>query len=205
MVRPTPATIESGMTPRDVYTQHLADRRSEILRREQLHRRMGYAQLGAVAVAGLLVWIALSGGGFSILWVLVPVAAFVALLIIHDRLLKVLERRRRSARYYEKGLARLDGNWPGTGEFGDRLLDPAHPYAIDLDLFGKGSLFELLSTARTRIGEDTLADWLLNPAAPDVVRERQQAVEELRGRVDLREELAVLAEEARSGVDPVRL
>jgi len=33
-------------------------------------------------------------------------------------------------------------------------------------------LFELLSTARTHIGEDTLARWLLNPAAPDAVHAR---------------------------------
>jgi hypothetical protein len=192
-------------SPRQLYQQDLDERRSGIRQRELRHSRMGYAQLATVVVAGILVWLSLSGSGFSILWVLVPAAAFVALLVIHDRLLKILERRRRSARYFERALARLDGNWPGTGETGDRLLDPAHPYAADLDLFGKGSLFELLSTARTRIGEDTLASWLLSPAPPEIIRERQQAVDELRDRVDLREELAVLAEEARTGVDPVRL
>ena len=85
------------------------------------------------------------------------------------------------------------------------ILDPAHPYAQDLDLFGKGSLFELLSTARTHIGEDTLARWLLAPAEPATLRERNQAVDELRPRMDLREDLAVLAEEARTGVDPSAL
>jgi hypothetical protein len=191
--------------PHGVYTQRLEERRAEIARREELHRRMGFGQLAVVACAGVLVWIALSGGGISILWVLAPAAVFAALVVLHEKLLNVLERRRRAARFFEKGLARLDGNWPGTGESGDRHLDAAHPYAADLDLFGKGSIFELLSTARTRIGEDTLAQWLLHPATPEVVRERQQAVEELRGRVDLREELAVMAEEARSGVDPVLL
>jgi MutS-like protein len=194
-----------GPQPRCVYAERLKERRAEIARREERHRRMGFAQLAAVACAGVLVWASLAGGGFSILWVLAPAALFVVLLVVHENLLKVLERRRRAAHYYEKGLARLDGNWPGTGETGERHLNPSHPYAADLDLFGKGSIFELLSTARTRIGEDTLAGWLLEPAAPDVVRERQQAVEELRPRVDLREELAVLAEEARSGVDPVLL
>jgi hypothetical protein len=191
--------------PRGVYTQKLEERRAEISRRELLHRRLGFTQLGVVAFAGILVWLALSGGSFSILWVLVPIAVFGALVVIHEKLLHVLERRRRAARYFEKGLARLDGSWPGTGETGDRYLDAAHPYAADLDLFGKGSIFELLSTARTRIGEDTLAQWLLHPAKPAIVRERQEAVEELRARVDLREELAVLAEEARSGVDPILL
>src|SRR5581483_10779231 len=39
----------------------------------------------------------------------------------------------------------------------------------------------------------------------ETVRARQQAVDELRPRVDLREDLAVLAEEARTGVNPVSL
>ena len=193
------------MPPRQIYSQLLGERRSEVARREQRHVRMGHAQLGAVACAGALVWLALSRDGVSILWVLVPVAAFAILLVIHEKLLKELERRRRAVRYFERGMERLDGNWAGTGEAGDRHLDVAHPYAADLDLFGKGSLFELLCTARTRTGEDTLADWLLRPAAPAVVRERQAAVEELRPRVDLREELAILAEEARSGVDAAAL
>ncbi|MBV9507641.1 MAG: DNA mismatch repair protein MutS, partial [Acidobacteriia bacterium] len=115
------------------------------------------------------------------------------------------ELRRRSVRYFERALARLEGKWAGTGTPGDSYLDPAHPYALDLDLFGKGSLFELLCTARTHVGEDTLAGWLLDPADPDTVRARQEAVVELCPRVDLREDLAVLAEEARTGVDPVAL
>jgi hypothetical protein len=187
-----------------VYTQRLEERRAEIVRREDMHRQMGYVQLAVIACAGVLVWLALSRS-LSILWVLVPAVVFASLIVVHERLLKTLERRRRAARYYENGIARLDGNWPGTGEAGARFIDPAHPYAVDLDIFGKGSLFELLSTARTRIGEDTLAQWLLRPAPPSDVLERQQAVDELRERVDLREELAVLGEEARSGVNPAQL
>jgi hypothetical protein len=148
---------------------------------------------------------ALFQGSVSVMWAAIPLVVFVTLAVRHERVLRVLERRRRAARFFERGLARLDGRWAGTGESGDRYLDPAHPYARDLDLFGKGSLFELISTARTHIGEDTLARWLLTPAAPATVLARQRAVEELRPRVDLREELAILTEEARTGVDPVAL
>ena len=35
-----------------------------------------------------------------------------------------------------------------------------HPFADDLDLFGEGSLFELLAVTRTGIGRATLADWM---------------------------------------------
>ena len=190
--------------PQEIYSRLLQQRRAEIGAREQRHRRLGYYRLAAFAAAGAVVWLALAGT-LSILWVLVPAAAFAALVVIHERLLAALERRRRAARYFEKGLSRLEGSWAGTGETGDRYSDPAHPYAQDLDLFGKGSVFELISTARTHIGEDTLARWLLAPADPATVRARQLAVDELRSRVDLREDLAVVAEEARTGIDPVSL
>ena len=70
---------------------------------------------------------------------------------------------------------------------------------------GRDRCSNFCRTARTHIGEDTLARWLLAPADPATVRARQEAVDELRPRVDLREDLAVVAEESRTGVDPVSL
>ncbi|HEV3329509.1 MAG TPA: hypothetical protein VG096_00910 [Bryobacteraceae bacterium] len=191
--------------PRLIYSKLLEERRADLVVRERRHRALGNLQLVVVICGLAMVVAALAYQAFSIAWAAVPLAIFVACLIIHDRLLRMAEFRRRAVRHFERALARLDGEWAGTGETGQSYLDPAHPYAQDLDLFGKGSLFELLCSARTHIGEDTLARWLLEPADPDTVRARQEAVEELRPRVDLREDLAVLAEEARSGVHPAAL
>ncbi|MGD0869360.1 MAG: DNA mismatch repair protein MutS [Bryobacteraceae bacterium] len=191
--------------PRQAYTALLLERRTDVLFRERRHASLGYGRLAAVVSAAIILWLALVSRALSIAWVLVPIAVFGALVVVHDRLLRRLDRVRRAVRYFEKALARLDGTWEGTGESGDRYLDPHHPYAQDLDLFGKGSLFELLSTARTHIGEDTLARWLLAPADPVTVRARQQAVDELRPRLDLRESLASLAGDARTGVNPTAL
>jgi len=196
--------IREMENPREIYLRLLAERRGEIAAHERRHRALGYARLATALVAATVVFAALTGS-FTVLWVLIPGVLFLALMVAGERLARVLERRRRAVAFFERGLARLDGAWPGAGETGERYLDPAHPYAQDLDLFGKGSLFELLSTARTRIGEDTLARWLLNPAEPATVRARQAAVDELRPRLDLREDLAVVAEEARKGVDPEAL
>jgi hypothetical protein len=190
--------------PRSLYTQRLSERQAEISRRERRHRALGNWRLAAVACTLATVGLALAHT-VPVLWAALPGAAFVVLVVAHERLLREMERRKRAARFYKRGIERLDGAWAGGGEGGARYLDPAHPYARDLDLFGKGSLFELLCAARTHIGEDTLARWLLSPAAPDAVRARQEAVEELRPLLDLREELAILAEEARTGVDPVSL
>lgn len=191
--------------PRSIYSARLQARRADLALHERRHRALGYFQL-AVAACGLAgVWLALVNRAFSVLWVLLPAAVFLALILIHERLLQVAELRRRAVHYFERALARLDGNWAGSGETGLQYLDPAHPYAQDLDIFGNASLFELLCAARTRVGEETLANWLLYPAAPDTVRARQQAIAELSPMLDLREDLAALAEEARRGVDAAAL
>ena len=103
--------------------------------------------------------------------------------------------------FYERGMARIEDRWPGTGEPGDRFRDDRHQYANDLDLFGRGSLFELLSIARTRAGEDTLSAWLTHPADPTEIGERRQAVTELTPAADLREALAMAGADVRVGVD----
>jgi hypothetical protein len=190
--------------PHHIYSQRLDERRLDLAARDQEHRVFGYLQLAAVVSALAAVGLALFHKA-SIFWVFAPAAAFATLFIIHERLLRVSDGRRRSIRYFERALDRLEGKWAGQGEAGDRFLDPAHPYAQDLDLFGKGSLFELLCTARTQVGIETLAEWLLHPADPDTVRSRQLAVDDLRSQVDWREELAVVADEARSGVHATAL
>ncbi len=90
--------------------------------------------------------------------------------------------------------SRIDGC--GGGSHGDRFVDEHHLYANDLDLFGRGSLFELLSIARTRAGEDALATWLKTAAAPPEVTERQQAIAELSSSLDFRESVAVVGSDA---------
>lgn len=137
---------------------------------------------------------------FSWWWLLVPM---VAVIWLGDRLRGIEDARRRAIRgvaFYERALARLDGRWAGHGASGGRFLDEHHLYARDLDVFGEGSLFQLLSNARTGIGEEVLAAWLTAPATPDVVKERQQAAVELAPRLDLREDMAALGEELLTGI-----
>lgn len=147
-------------------------------------------------------WASLRGHYLSPWWLDVPVAAFAGFASYHSRVLRALELAQRAAAFYEKGLARMEDRWAGIGETGERFNDPHHVYCTDLDLFGKGGLFQLLSAARTRMGEDTLAQWLLAPAGLAQIRERHAAVDELRDQLDLREDLAVLGEDVGVGVHP---
>src|SRR5581483_4290848 len=103
----------------------------------------------------------------------------VLLSIRYERIRIGLIRARRAAAYYENGLERLADCWAGKGEAGLHYLQEDHPYALDLDLFGRGSVFERLCTAQTRGGADLLAAWLLAPAEREEIYARQQAVAEL--------------------------
>jgi hypothetical protein len=155
-----------------------------------------------VLLAGLgAAYAAFSRDLFSGWWLLAFVAAFYWAGAQLERAINARARLGRAVQFYERALARLNGRWAGTGgETGARFLHEEHLYAQDLDLFGEASLFELLSSARTRIGEETLAAWLKAPAEPATVRARHGAVAELAPRTDLREDLAVLGESLRTGV-----
>jgi hypothetical protein len=191
--------------PRSAYTERLEARRRAVAQHDQRHRTIGNLRLLVFTAAAILAWLAWGRDALSAFWLGVPAAVFVCLIVAHERVLRARRAEVRAVAHYEKALARLDGQWAGHGETGERFLDAAHPYAADLDLFGPASLFELLSSARTRMGEETLAGWLLEPGEPAVLLARHQAIAELRPMLDLREDLAVLGEDVRTGVHPAEL
>jgi hypothetical protein len=179
------------------YRSRLAARRGEAERLEQRHAALAWSRLAIFLVAAAMVAIM---GRTSPPWLVVPLLLFVPLLFIHARVLNARDRAARAAVFYERGLARLEDRWQGSGERGERFRDPEHLYAEDLDLFGAGGLFELLTTTRTTGGENMLAGWLLAPADPATIRERQGAVADLAQRLDLREDLAVTGPDVQSSV-----
>ena len=188
----------STTDPRTEYLRRIDERRAISTQQFQRFRKIGFVRLAFLALGLVLLWFVVFAG-LSAWWLVFPSVLFVALGRVQARITEARLRCERAARLYEHGLARLDDRWAGMGATGDRFNDPAHPYAEDLDLFGHGSLFELLSTARTYTGEETLAQWLLTPADINVVRARQEAVTELRPKLDLREDLALLGEGVPSG------
>ncbi len=139
-------------------------------------------------------------------WVLLlPVTAFAALVVWHQNVIRKRTIAGRAVSFYERGLARLKDEWAGRGNAGERFRDSAHIYAEDLDLFGRGGLFELVANTRTAAGEEKLALWLLYPARYDDILQRQAAVAELRTRLDLREDVALLGDDVRPDLNTASL
>lgn len=107
----------------------------------------------------------------------------------------------RLCEWYECAIARLDGKWQGQGNRGEDFFREEHPYQADLNIFGDGSIFELLATTRSAAGAERLAAYLLDPTDIASMRARQAAVAELLPQTELRESVALAGSCAFQGCD----
>jgi hypothetical protein len=210
----TPVPVPS-LSPSEEYKQRQQARELQVAYFEKQHIRLGNLRLLLVAIILIAAWFSLYRDAFSPWWLLLALAVFLVIVILHAKVLRNRTCAERAVNFYRKGLARIEDRWitpeqitpdsGDSGQTGTRFDVHSSLYATDLDLFGHASLFELLSLARTRIGEDTLAAWLLSPAPVAEVTQRQAAVAELRTRVDLREDIAILGEDLKVGIHPMAL
>jgi hypothetical protein len=193
------------LDPRQEYSNRLDSRQKTLSAKDLLHARIGNLKLLVVAAGVLVAYLSLSRDLLPGYWLFVLVAAYLVLAVLHELVIRARARASTAADYYRRGMDRVADRWVGTGQGGDRFRADGHVYAEDLDLFGQGSLFELLSTARLPMGENRLADWLRRPSSKPVVLARQELVSEFREKLDLRENLAVTGEGLRPRLDPESL
>ncbi len=176
--------------PESEYACRLSGRQRQLASIRVLHQRL-WTYLITAALAGIVAaWAALSSHLVSALWILLPSVVVLSIIQSLTKNARIHSRVQWIVSFYELGVARLHHQWQGRGIGGGQFRPDNHAYASDLDLFGTGSLFELLCTARTGIGRAVLAKWLLNPAECAEIAERQRAVAELRDQLDLREDWA---------------
>ncbi|QDT01181.1 MutS-related protein [Adhaeretor mobilis] len=197
------------------------DCRSEYEKRLQA-RQQAYASLrrkddqavslrtALLCAALLATWVVFGGWGVPWQFLLFPIGIFIGTVFYHGSIKRKLLVATRAIEHYQRCLKRLDGKWVGIGPDGEEFIDPLHPYSGDLDIFGHGSLFQLLNSPVTPAGEKTLASWLApeaNKALPskETILDRQKAVHNLRDQLDLRERLAIIGPTKQSQQDAMQL
>jgi hypothetical protein len=164
-------------------------------RARSLDLRLSWARLVLFVVAAALAGRAAFVPQLGWRWFFATTLVFCAIVVWHTRVAGRRKYAERGVAHYRRIIERLEHRWVGKGMSGAEFADPEHPYASDLDLFGRGSLFERLSSVRTPSGAKTLAGWLLAAAEPEEILRRQQAIAELRDRPELRENLAVVGDD----------
>lgn len=115
------------------------------------------------------------------------IIAFPLLVRHHNQLKKRRFHMDSLVEINEEEIARLKGKLKGM-ETGGKFLDLQHPYTGDLDVFGEHSLYQLIKRASTYKGKALLASWLMHPADREEILSRQQAVQEMKEKLDWRQD-----------------
>jgi len=164
-------------------------------RRRELRVSWSRLILALAAIVSFVVAVVVDGAAATWAWLAVCgifAVLFIAGVLYHQHVRQQTRRARTFARLNQHGLDRLERNWKAlpVDDVSSALTDL--PVARDLDLFGRASVFQLASTATTPLGQARLAQWLVEPAEPAVIEERQAAVGELAHLIEQRQKLAYL-------------
>ncbi len=167
------------MTPTEYYETHIALYTRQL---QQVKHHRNLVTTGKLLIfAGFvlqLYWF-ISIGGWFFLSFFPTAGLFILLNVIDNRIVRKLQLTTELIRINQEEKDYLNGcldNLPSGQEY----LDPSHPYAADLDIFGSDSLFQHLNRTVTSPGTSLLASWLLHLSKDSsTIYRRQQATAEL--------------------------
>lgn len=119
---------------------------------------------------------------------------FVRFLLEHAKVARRIRLLGRLRDVNRTGIDRMEGKWHEFADRGEDLQSSDHLYAYDLDIFGKGSLYQHICCAHTYRGREALAGLLSeNEPDPEKIQSRQEAVKELAGKLEWRQMLEARA------------
>src|SRR6266403_4812022 len=119
--------MDPGST--EEYQARLKTRNEALERCRRLDRLVANLRLTAAIVFFAVAWLAWGMGAVSGWWMLVPLAAYVALVIYHERVYRMGRRANRSVAFYGRGPGRIEDRRAGTGNPRTHVVDepPPHP------------------------------------------------------------------------------
>jgi len=126
---------------------------------------------------------------------LTAMAVLAAVIPVYLHTMRLRDRYLRLFVHYELAVGRIDGTKTQSGNTGEEFHRSGHLYERDLDILGANSLFGLLDTVRTGVGQRGLAQLLLErdaTAVREAIMARRAAIQELTPQNDLREKIALL-------------
>lgn len=184
------------MTINDVAAEYerVLNMAQEGIAQARMHHSAAAAMLAVAAMAVLILGVSALRKQAPFWLPSMPVPVAVACAHLYSRSRRRGLQMARLKAFCQRAIERVQGDWAGKGATGEEFENDRHLYARELNIFGEGSLFELLCIARTGVGRRGLAGYLLNAPDREETLRRQQAIRELRFRTDLREKVALLGE-----------
>ncbi|MEA3462845.1 MAG: hypothetical protein U9R49_13240 [Bacteroidota bacterium] len=161
-------------------------------------RQINLISLARLMVLVALIWMLVLGikTGAVLFYLLsgLMLVLFLSLVSLFNRSKGERELLRQLLLLNEKELACLDHDFHDLPD-GSEHADISHPWAHDLDLFGKGSLFQYLNRSSTRKGSQILAEMLTTePGSAESILNRQKIIDDLKDRIDFRQHFTASGE-----------
>ena len=173
----------------DFYNNRITELEADLKKLKQRKSYLGWFRFGSILAIFLAFYILWS---ISIGYVLV---ATVLLLVIFTRLLfadlankEAIDHLNKLIEINNEELQFIHGNFYEFAD-GSQYAPADHFYSNDLDIFGRASVFQYINRTTSEMGGSKLADYLLQPAATELIFRRQTSVKELCGETLWRQDL----------------
>ncbi len=175
------------------YNQRLASFESKKRDLQKKQNPLPMLRLALFLMLAFLVYIYLTTQSFwSIILAGTALILFVVSSIFDSQLKRQIKRIDILLEINQKELSALGGDY-SSFDPGNEFVDQTHDYTHDLDIFGQGSLFQYINRTATIFGKIRLADYLSNAFGySENVVKRQEAVNELSERVEMRQKLQLI-------------
>jgi DNA mismatch repair ATPase MutS len=164
----------------------------KLLQRKSLWGWLRFAAAIAIVAAIYFLWPA--GLGITAIATLLLVVVFVRLIFMDLQNKTAISHTQHLIKINEDELKALTHNYYHFDD-GLKFMPAVHPYANDLDIFGRASLFQYCNRTTSDMGAGTLANWLLQPAPVAIILQRQTAVKELTATPEWQQELQAYGKE----------
>jgi DNA mismatch repair ATPase MutS len=167
------------LEPIPFYQKRLEELQAQLKLLQQRKSSFAWLRLGAI-VAIIAVFYLLFSFGF-----IYVALATILLLYIFIRLIYAdlnnqskIDHTHHLIHINEEELKCLAGDYYDFKD-GAEHIPKDHPYANDLDIFGRASLFQYINRTTSEPGSKKLADYLKSPLAPELILPQQTAIKEL--------------------------
>lgn len=179
-----------------IYQERLAGFAEAFQADDRLATTLSYGRLAAFLGGAVLSYFALDfdfkvGIGVTAL----ALVGFLFLVKKHSVVEARRNRNRSLKQVNEKEIKALVRDYAAFGD-GEEFVDPKHEFSYDLDLFGPRSLYQYMNRTSSILGKERLAEWFKNPFLDaTVIQERQVAIQDIRERLDFRQNFQAIGEE----------
>ncbi|MBI3138739.1 MAG: hypothetical protein HYZ15_09160 [Sphingobacteriales bacterium] len=178
-----------NINPDDYYKERIARLSSTISRLKKKALLLSWLRLFSFLGAVLLTWLLReSGAGWAVAGFITGMIFFFYFVnrdLDNKAMIENLSRLLQICRDERLALDHQFHHFPD----GTNYLPALHPYAADLDLFGKASLFQYINRTKSEQAGLLLAGWLLEPASATEIMSRQKAAAELASKPEWNQQL----------------